>query len=322
MPGFAVCPWPGIRRPVTCREDGGGILTHMTQPTVALLGTGIMGAGMGRNIARAGLPLRVWNRTRAKAEPLTAEGAIVVETPADAVRGADIVVTMLSDGPAVLEAMMVASSGLTAGQVWAQASTVGPEALGSLSDFARSHDLVLIDSPVQGTRAPAESGNLLVYAAGPELPGPSRSEVRARVQPVYDAVGSRTVWMDRLGDASRFKLVTNAWVLAMTAAAGEVIAFAQRIGVDPQRFLDSIKGSATDSGYLQLKGSAILSGDFTPNFPLDMAEKDARLIIAAGEAAGTRMEVTHAASNLFQRAARAGHGRDDMAATYFASLDE
>lgn len=291
-------------------------------PTVALLGTGIMGAGMGRNIARAGMPLRVWNRTSSKAEPLAADGAIVAETPADAVSGADIIVTMLSDGPAVLEAMTVASSGLAAGQIWAQASTVGPEALGSLADFAHNHNLAMIDSPVQGTRAPAESGDLLVYAAGPDLPEASRDEVRARVRPVYEAIGKQTVWMDHVGDAARFKLVVNAWVLALTAATGEVVAFAQRIGVDPQQFLDAVKGGATDNGYMQLKAASILRDDFAPSFPMDMAEKDARLIIALGEASGARMDVTHAALNRFQRAARAGHGRDDMAAAYFASFDK
>jgi 3-hydroxyisobutyrate dehydrogenase len=279
-----------------------------------------MGAGLARNILQAGLPLRVWNRTLAKAAPLRDEGAVVAETPAEAVRDADVIVTMLGDGASVASAMSLAASGLRAGQIWAQASTVGPAPQASLAEFAAEHGLVFIDSPVQGTRQPAEAGQLLVLAAGPEVP--DREAVRAWVQPVYDAIGSRTVWFPAVGEASKLKLVANSWVLAVTVSIGETIAFAQRLGVEPQLFLSAIAGGPMDSPYAQAKAATILSDDYTPSFPLEMAAKDARLIVEAGEGEGARMDVARAALARFTRAGVHGHDRDDMAAAYFASFEE
>lgn len=279
-----------------------------------------MGNGMARNIARAGLPLRVWNRTLSKAAPLESEGAVVAQTPADAVKGADVIVTMLADGPVVLDAMTAAADGLSSGQIWAQTSTVGPQGLEPLVRFAREHGLTFLDSPVQGSRQPAEAGELLVYAAGPS--GPDRESARRRVQPVFDAIGGKTVWLDRVGDAARLKLVSNSWVLALTAATGETIGFAQRLGVDPRAFLDAVAGGPVDNAYLRVKAAAILEGDYTPSFPLALAVKDAQLMIESGESAGARMDVTRAAAERFRRAADKGHAQDDMAAAYFASFDD
>lgn len=288
-------------------------------PTVALLGTGIMGTGMARNIARAGLPLRVWNRTSAKAEPLRADGAVPAATAAEAVAEADVIVTMLGDGASVASAMSLAAGGLRPGQIWAQTSTVGPAALAPLAAFADRHGLVFIDSPVQGTRQPAEAGQLLVYAAGPEVP--ERDAIRDRVQPVYDAIGSKTVWFPSVGEASKLKLVVNSWVLALTVSIGETIAFAERLGVHPGQFLSAIAGGPADSVYAQGKAATILAEDYTPSFPLEMAAKDARLILEAGEGAGAHMDVTRAALARLNRAAEHGHARDDMSAAYFASFE-
>jgi 3-hydroxyisobutyrate dehydrogenase len=288
-------------------------------PTVALLGTGIMGTGMARNIARAGLPLRVWNRTPAKAEALRADGAVPVPTAAEAVRDADVIITMLGDGASVTAAMSQAAAGLRPGQIWAQTSTVGPQALASLTALAAGHGLVFIDSPVQGTRQPAEAGQLLVYAAGPEVP--ERDAIRDRVQPVYDAIGAKTVWFPSVGEASRLKLVANSWVLALTVSLGETIAFAERLGVDPRQFLSAIAGGPTDCAYIQGKAATMLAENYTPNFPLDMAAKDARLIVEAGEDAGARMDVTRAGLARLNRAAEHGHAHDDISAAYFASFD-
>lgn len=293
---------------------------HDRTPRVALLGTGIMGSGMARNIALSGLPLRVWNRTLAKATPLEADGAVVAATPAEAVKDADVIVTMLGDATTVSETMAAAADGLRPGQIWAQASTVGLEGLEPLVRFAADHGLSFIDSPVQGSRQPAESGQLLVYAAGPE--GADRDVIRARVQPVYDAIGSSTIWFPSVGDASKLKLVANSWVLALTVLIGETVALAQHLGIDPRRFLDAIAGGPTDVPWAQLKATAILGDDYEANFPLEMAAKDARLIAEAGEAAGVHMDVAKAAAERFRRAAAQGHGRDDMAAAYFASFTD
>ena len=283
-------------------------------PVVAVLGTGIMGAGMARSLRRAGLEVRVWNRTQARAEPLAASGATVAADPAAAVRGADVVITMLTDGPAVLAAMTEAEPGLTEGQVWLQSSTVGVEAATEVAAFALAHGLDLVDAPVSGTRQPAEAGQLLVFAAGSD-------RARERAAAVLEAVSVRTVWLGTdpaAATATRLKLVVNSWVLATATAAAETVALAEGLGLDPGLFARTIAGGGLDSGYLQAKTAAILSGDFSPNFGLANAAKDARLILEEAEAAGVRLDLTTAVSERFQRAIEAGHGDQDMVATYLA----
>lgn len=282
-------------------------------PTVALLGTGIMGAGMGHNILAAGLALRVWNRSPDKAQPLADAGAVLATDPADAVRGADVVVTMLGDGGHVAAVMEQAAEGLAAGQVWAQMTTAGIDQADLLA-FASGHGLLFVDAPVSGTRQPAEAGQLLVIAAG-------AAEARAAVQPVFDAVGRATNWVSDTAAglaASRLKLVLNSWVLAVTAATAESVALAEGLGVDPQAFLDAVAGGPLDAGYMQVKAAAMLAKDWTPNFSVSNAAKDADLIVAAGRANGVTLDVAAAAAARYHRAAEAGHGESDMAANYLA----
>ncbi|GGW16017.1 dehydrogenase [Streptomyces capoamus] len=286
--------------------------------TVSVLGTGIMGAAMARNLLRAGHTVRAWNRTRVKAEPLAADGAHVTGSPAEAVEGADVVLTMLYDGPATLDVMREAAPALRSGAAWAQSTTAGLEGIGDLAAFARDHGLVFFDAPVLGTREPAEAGRLLVLAAGP-------AEHRAAVTPVFDAVGARTVWTGEdgaAGTATRLKLVANSWVLAATAATGEVLALAKALGVDPQGFFDAIAGGPLDMGYLHAKAELVLGDRLTPpQFAVATAAKDARLIVRAGEAHGVRLDVAAASAARLERAAEQGHADEDMAAAYFASFD-
>ncbi|MGW0210210.1 NAD(P)-dependent oxidoreductase [Streptomyces sp. NPDC003233] len=289
------------------------------KPTVSVLGTGIMGAAMARNLCRAGLEVRAWNRTRAKAEPLAADGARIAGTPAEAVEGADVVLTMLYDGNTVLDVMREAAPALTPGTVWAQCTTVGIDLVTDLAAFAGDHGLVFYDAPVLGTRQPAETGQLTVLAAGPQ-------EGRQTVAPVFDAVGAKTMWTGSdggAGSASRLKLVANSWVLSVTAATGEVLALARALGVDPQGFFELIEGGPLDMGYLRAKSALVLDGKLTPpSFAVATAEKDARLIVQAGERGGVRLDVAAATAQRFARAAAQGHADEDMAAAYFASFDQ
>lgn len=286
--------------------------------TVSVLGTGIMGAAMARNLVRAGHTVRAWNRSPAKAEPLAADGAQIAATPAEAVRDADVVLTMLYDGPAVLEVMREAVPGLRPGIVWAQSTTAGIEAVGELAGFASEHGLVFFDAPVLGTREPAEAGQLTILAAGPE-------QGRETVTPVFDAVGARTLWTGEDGaaaGATRLKLVANSWVLAATNAAGEVLALAQALGVDPQSFFGLIAGGPLDMGYLHAKTALILEDRLSPaSFAVATAAKDAHLIVRTGQQHGVRLDGAAATADRLTRAAAQGHADEDMAAGYYASFD-
>ncbi|NED36654.1 NAD(P)-dependent oxidoreductase [Streptomyces sp. SID8499] len=290
-----------------------------TTRTVGVLGTGIMGAAMARNLLRAGHTVRAWNRTRDKAEPLAADGAQVVDTAAEAVRDADVILTMLYDDHTALEVMREAAPAARAGAAWVQSTTAGLDAVPRLAALAAEHGLLFYDAPVLGTKQPAEAGQLTVLAAGPQAG-------RDAVAPVFDAVGARTVWTGEDGAAAtstRLKLVANSWVIAATTATGEALALAKGLGVDPQSFFDLISGGPLDMGYLHAKAALILDGGLEPpSFAVTTAEKDARLIVAAGEQCGVRLDVAAASAERFARAAARGHGGEDMAAAYFASFDE
>ena len=256
---------------------------------VALLGTGIMGAGMARNLVAAGHELRVWNRTPERAEGL---GATVSATPADAVEGAEVVVTMLADGPAV----EAATEGLSLdGAVWAQMSTIGVEATERL---ARGE---FVDAPVLGSRPQAEAGELTILASGPF----------ERCRPVFEAVGRIVDLGPEPGAGTRMKLVLNHWVLALVEGLAETVLLAERLGLEPQAFLDVIDGGPMGPPYASLKGANMIERRYEPNFPLKHARKDADLIAAvAGD-----LPLPRLVSERMARAIAAGHGDEDFSAT-------
>lgn len=289
------------------------------KPVVAVLGTGIMGVGMARSLLRAGLEVRAWNRTIERAQPLEESGARVEADAADAVRGADVVLTMLADGAAVRAAMDAAEPGLSAGQIWLQNSTVGIEPIAGLAEYAERHGLRFVDAPVSGTRQPAENGQLLVLAAGP-------ADAREPLAPVLDAISARTIWLGEDGaqaTASRLKLVINSWVLATTEATAEAISLSEALGIDPTLFARTLAGGITDSTFLQMKAAAIANDDYTTNFSAAMAAKDAALIVQAGRDGGVDLPMAAAIAERMARTVEAGHGDKDMAATYLvARLDD
>jgi len=280
---------------------------------VAVLGTGIMGAGMARSLLRSGLDVTVWNRTSGRAAPLAADGAHVAGTAAEAVAGVDAVVTSLWHGDSVAEVMTEALPSAPAGILWVQTTTISLRDAGDrLPALAARHGARYVDAPVLGTRQPAEEGKLTVLAAAPE-------PLRDPVAPVFGAIAARVVWVsERPGDGARLKLVANSWVTTMVAAAGQAIAFARELGLDPQVFLDVVKGSAVDTPYLDLKGQAMIAARFPASFAVDGAVKDTGLIAAAMREAGTDATLMDAVGQQFRKAADSGHGDDDMAAVYHA----
>jgi len=280
---------------------------------VAVLGTGIMGAGMARSMLRSGLDVIVWNRSPGRAAPLAADGAQVAGTAAEAVAGVDAVVTMLWDGGSVAEVMTAALPAAPGGVLWAQTSTVSLRDAGMLLPaLASMYGARYADAPVLGSRQPAEEGKLLVLAAAP---GPLRDPVK----PLFDAIAARTVWVsERPGDGTRLKLVTNSWVGTIVAATAQAIALAQSLGLDPQVFLDTVRGGAVDTPFLHLKGQSMIAGEFPPSFTVDGAVKDTGLIAAAMRESGTDATLMDAIAGQYRKAADGGHGADDMAAVYRA----
>ncbi len=274
---------------------------------IAVLGTGIMGAAMARNLAQDGHEVRAWNRSPEKAEPLAADGIAVARAPEDAARGADVLVTMLLDADVTAGPAAVALGVLAPGAVWWQAGTVGVPGAGRLAGLAAGAGVTYIDGPVLGTRAPAEAGQLTVVAAGPDA-------ALDRLTPVFGATAAKVIRTGAPPSASRFKLVLNHWVAGLTALTGETVRLARALDVDPERFLETIAGGPLDAGYAQLKGRAMLERAYPTSFSVSNVAKDVRLILEAAEEAELELALAPAMLARFEAAERAGHGGDDMAA--------
>jgi 3-hydroxyisobutyrate dehydrogenase len=274
---------------------------------VAWIGTGLMGAPMARNLADAGHEVRVWNRTASKAEGL---GAVVAGSPAEAVSGAEIVVTMLADGPAVESAMEGVS--LSSDQIWWQCSTVGVEWIAQLA--ANSGPAAFVDGPVMGTKGPAEQGALTVLASG---------EGRDRLGGVFDPIAVKVVDLgDEVGAATKMKLVLNQWVISFVESLAETIAFAEGLGIDPVKIFESLDGGPLYAPYMRAKGQPMVDRNFEPSFSLKLAHKDAQLVLDAASTLGLDLPLPALVEAQMRKAIERGHGEDDLSATFLATCPE
>jgi len=299
--------------------------------TVAVLGAGgTMGFPIARNIARAGFPVRAWNRSREKAQPLAADGAYIAGSASDAARGASIVITMLADEEAVVGSMggpdgalsVMAGANQENGNrtdepyglrhaLWVQMSTIGEAATTRCAELANRAGVGFVDAPVLGTRQPADERKLVVLESGPE-------GARPRIQPIFDAIGHRTIRVGEAGAGTLLKLVVNSWVVAVVEVGAETIALAEGLGLDPRLFFQALEGGALDLPYLRMKGRAMAERDFTPAFRLTLAAKDANLVRAAAESRGLDLPVLDAIAQRLAESAKE-HGEKDFSATYLTS---
>jgi 3-hydroxyisobutyrate dehydrogenase len=282
---------------------------------VAVLGAGsTMGLPIARNIARAGIHVRAWNRTPEKAKPLADDGAAVFDSAREAADGAGVILTMLADADAVIDAIEAAVEGAPDGATWIQMSTIGETGTQRCAELADAHSLILVDAPVLGTKQPAEEAKLVVLASGPEA-------ARDRVGPIFDAIGQKTMWVGEAGAGTRLKMVANSWVLTVTEGTAEVIALAEGLGLDPQLFLDAVEGGTLDLPYLRIKAKAIMERSFEPSFRLALAAKDARLV----EESAQRHEIDVPLFSTIRRRMAEGakeHGDEDFSATYWTSAPQ
>ncbi|MEU2611041.1 NAD(P)-dependent oxidoreductase [Micromonospora sp. NPDC007271] len=274
---------------------------------VAVLGLGGMGAPMARNILRAGLSTVVWNRHPEPARGLADQGAEVADSPADAARDADVVVTMVTDAAAVrsiaFDQGMLAA--MADGAVWAQMSTIG---VTDTEDLARRvaaarPGIVLVDAPVAGSRNPAEQGQLVVFASGPE-------QARERVAPVFDAVGQRTVWVGATGTGSRLKLVNNLLLAFVAEGLAAAVAFGDSLGLDRAAVLAAMRGSPLVSTWAAEKLERIGRDDYRTQYPLALAVKDVDLALREIDAG--RFPAAEGLADEWRRALAQGLGSEDL----------
>lgn len=277
-------------------------------PRVAILGLGTMGRGMAHSLLRAGFAVEGWNRTPEAAAQLATEGATAHEDPATAAGQADVVITMVPDAPAVHD--LAFGQGVLAamrpGAVWAQMATIGVTATTELAArvAAERPDVRFVDAPVSGTRAPAEHGQLLILASGPE---PARPEL----EPVFAALGQRTLWLGAAGAGSRLKLVMNTWLVTLVEGTAEILALADSLGVPRPEVLAFLDEGNLASPVAQAKARKMDAADDSPDFSLQWALKDIRLALAATD---RRLPVIETVEDRWAALAGQGHGGEDVSA--------
>jgi 3-hydroxyisobutyrate dehydrogenase len=280
---------------------------------VAVLGTGIMGSAMARNLIAAGFPTTVWDRSAEATAPLGKAGARVAPGASDAVRDARVVITMLPTASVVTSVMFGGGTvgALAEGAVWAQMGTIGvtstTEIAGRLSQLRP--DVMFVDAPVSGSKGPAEAGQLMILASGPQ-------EAEPGLRPVFSAIGRKTVWLGAAGQGSRMKIAVNAYLSTLIEGVAEALELAKRFGLDPARFGEAIEGGPLDAPLADAKLHKMERGDFEPEFPLEWALKDVDLAIAAAGLNPPPLLV--ALSRQWHAAVDAGHGREDVAAAVLA----
>lgn len=278
----------------------------MTQPTVGFIGLGIMGRGMARNIANAGFPLFVYNRTASRMTELADVGAKATTSPADLARQCDIIITCVSDTPDV-EAVITGHDGvihgLKHGALVIDMSTISPQATVTLAEQIRAHGGSMLDAPISGGSEGAAKGTLSIMVGGSEVDF-------NRALPVFQAMGKNIVHVGQQGAGQTVKLVNQILVVGNALAMSEALLFAQAGGVDLQKALTAVSGGAAGSWMLSNRGPQILNRDWRPGFTIDLQQKDLRLVLAAADGVGVPLPGTALIFQLYRTLQQAGLGHE------------
>jgi len=263
---------------------------------------------MAENLLKSGSSVTVYNRTRARAEEMKSLGARVADTAADAARGSDVVISMVSDPAAVRDVILGhggAVEGLGQGAVLIDCSTIDPKTTMEVSEAARSRGASFLDAPVTGSKIGAEKGELIMIVGG-------TPELIASVQDVFDVISKKVVIAGPTGSGVWMKLCFNTLVGQMIVGISQAVVTAKAAGLDPRVFLDLVMSGAIQSPFYAWKGGCILDRDFSTNFSTKLMRKDADLAIGAARDLGIPLIATESVRDALDRAIEAGYGEDDM----------
>jgi 3-hydroxyisobutyrate dehydrogenase len=282
----------------------------MEKISVALLGTGTMGGGMAANLLKAGFPLAIYNRTRAKAAPFAAQGARIADTPAAAVKGARLVLSMLSDDNASRAAWTGDQGALAAaepGAILVECSTSSPAWVAELAALAKARSLDLLDAPVTGSRMQAEGGQLTFLVGGSE-------DALAAIRAPLEAMSKEIIHLGPVTSGAKMKLLNNFLCGVQVASLAEGMAWLEHSGLDRDKALQVLKNGAPGSPLISSISARMTSEDYTVNFLLRLLSKDLAYAHAAAAQSGIELSTAANAQALFDRAAAAGYGEKDMSA--------
>ncbi|MBS1868468.1 MAG: 2-hydroxy-3-oxopropionate reductase [Actinobacteria bacterium] len=281
-----------------------------SRPVVGVIGLGIMGEPMARNLLRAGFPLVVWNRTPARADALVAEGARLVASPRTVAEQASIAITMLSDSPDV-EAVYRAPDGVLAGlgatrddTVLVDMSTIAPRVARELAAEAAERGAVLLDAPVSGGDVGAREGTLSIMVGGD-------AAALERARPALEALGSRITHVGGSGAGQVVKACNQIIVGLTLEALGEALVLGSKAGVEPAAIVEALGGGLAASRVLEVRGAKLLARDFAPGFKLDLHAKDLAIVLATARELGVALPGTALVAQLFQAEQSRGHGEAD-----------
>lgn len=267
----------------------------MTKPTIAVLGTGLMGAPMARNLQSAGFSLHVWNRSPAKAEALAKDGATVCASPQEAVKGASFVLTMLSDGAAT--AGIVADTGITEALgndvIWLEMSSVKPKEARAQRDYLETYGVRHLDAPVSGGTKGAEAGTLAIMVGGDD-------DVFEAAKMVFEPMG-RAVHVGPSGSGQLAKLANQGIVAVTIGAVAEAMLLLEQGGADPAAVRDAFKGGFADSTILQQHGSRMTTRNFVPGGFSRFQLKDLNNLLEESATLGLSLPVSQHIRDRFAR---------------------
>ncbi|WP_200883524.1 NAD(P)-dependent oxidoreductase [Aquabacterium sp. NJ1] len=280
---------------------------------ISLLGCGLMGSPMARRLLAAGYPLTVWNRTRAKAEALSADGATVASTPAEAVAQSDIVITMLEHGGVVHDvlfdpALPGAASSLKPGALVIDMSSILPEQAQQHAARLAQIGVQALDAPVSGGTVGAEAGTLAIMAGGHEADF-------ERARPVLEVLG-RPVHVGPAGSGQLTKLANQMIVGITIGAVAEALLMAERGGADPARVRQALRGGFAESRILEVHGLRMVEGDFAKRGSLAIQLKDLRNALHTSAGLGFDAPITQHLAGLYEDAAQHGFAELDQSGLY------
>jgi len=263
------------------------------KPTIAFLGTGLMGKPMATRLLQAGYPVTAWNRTHGKAEPLQAYGAVIAADPADAVRQADIVITMLEAGPIVAQVIAAALPGLKKETLVIDMSSTRQSEARDLDTKLAAHGIRFIDAPVSGGVVGAQAGTLAIMAGG-------RQEDFARAEAVLTVMGHPTL-VGPAGCGQLAKLCNQLIVGGTLNIVAEALLLAEAGGADPAAVRTAIRGGFAESRILEVHGQRMLERNFMPGGQVKSQYKDLENVLVAAADAGLQLPLTELVTRHYQR---------------------
>jgi 3-hydroxyisobutyrate dehydrogenase len=241
---------------------------------VGLLGVGLMGSAMAHRLLDRSIAVVAWDRGSEQLRALEGRGGEPAEAPSEVVSGAGVVITMLPTAAVVLDVVEPLLEDWPEDTIWLQMSSVGAAEADQLTQVAEAHGVRLVDAPVSGSTHPAEEGELTILASGPD-------SARTAVEPIFDALASRVLWVGRAGMGSRLKMAANHWMIAMTAALAESMHLCQAMGLDQRRFIELLDGGPLGSAYGLQKLDEMRRHEYPAGFPVRLALKPRSAVLVA-----------------------------------------